>query len=209
METVTGNKLVVVAFTKPSAKATILYSHGNATDVGAMYDRYADISDTLGVNVVAYDYSGYGRSTGAPTEMTTYDDITAAYHWARQQYPDTVVVLYGQSGKLQICASVAATSCRFVWRLRLIWLLVVAVLWHHDSGQRTELLFGEQADGRRPDFAQVCVCVLNSSAVAFWPLLTDVCVRLDETQPHHVGIASAHIEPVRCPFHPQLDNARC
>ncbi len=43
----------------PSAKFTILFSHGNATDIGYMRDHLMDLAQTLQVNVFAYDYCGY------------------------------------------------------------------------------------------------------------------------------------------------------
>ena len=45
--------------------ATIFYSHGNATDLGAMSPRFLEICQNLSVNVCGYDYSGYGSSKGA------------------------------------------------------------------------------------------------------------------------------------------------
>ncbi|KAL5656053.1 hypothetical protein ACJX0J_035372, partial [Zea mays] len=46
-----------------------------------------------------YDYSGYGRSTGKPTECNTYADIEAAYNCLKEKYgvADEDIILYGQS----------------------------------------------------------------------------------------------------------------
>ena len=44
------------------AKHTILFSHGNAEDLGMMYSRMKDLALKLCVNVMAYDYTGYGLS---------------------------------------------------------------------------------------------------------------------------------------------------
>jgi len=51
---------------------TIIYSHGNATDIGAMYPLQAILSNSLECNVVSYDYSGYGESGGIAMESNTY-----------------------------------------------------------------------------------------------------------------------------------------
>jgi hypothetical protein len=59
----------------PGAKLTMIYSHGNATDCGAMFMMYAMLAVTLKINVVAYDYTGYGSSQSSgvrPTEKQTY-----------------------------------------------------------------------------------------------------------------------------------------
>jgi hypothetical protein len=42
----------------PDAKFTLIYSHGNATDCGAMFIMYAMLAMTLKINVVGYDYTG-------------------------------------------------------------------------------------------------------------------------------------------------------
>ncbi|KAI8022336.1 Alpha/beta hydrolase domain-containing protein 17C [Camellia lanceoleosa] len=108
LRTKTGNYIVCVYVrgrqlaTSPAAAAaalTVLYSHGNATDIGEMFSFITDLSDQLGVNVMAYDYSGYGRSTGEASEGETYADIEAAYKCLRETYgvKEENIVLYGQS----------------------------------------------------------------------------------------------------------------
>ena len=42
------------------------------------------LSSFLGVNVVAYDYSGYGISDGSPSEQAVYEDLAAVY---RLEFP--------------------------------------------------------------------------------------------------------------------------
>ncbi|KAM1067347.1 hypothetical protein ACFX13_022892 [Malus domestica] len=43
-------------------KLTILHSHGNTADMGQMYELSNELSLHLRVNLVEYDYSGYGQS---------------------------------------------------------------------------------------------------------------------------------------------------
>jgi hypothetical protein len=50
-----------------NATQTILFSHGNAEDLGMMYPRMKDLALVLGVNVLAYEYTGYGLSIPGPT----------------------------------------------------------------------------------------------------------------------------------------------
>ncbi|XP_078446235.1 alpha/beta-Hydrolases superfamily protein isoform X2 [Wolffia australiana] len=102
-----GNEIVAVYvryLTKEGAGSTVgpltlLYSHGNASDIGHMMDIFLELSVHLRVNVMGYDYSGYGRSTGKPTESNTYADIEAAYQCLRDQYGarEDQIILYGQS----------------------------------------------------------------------------------------------------------------
>lgn len=53
----------------------------------------------LQVNVVAYDYSGYGLSTGTPSVRATLSDISAVYKYTKEtlRKPSRQIILYGQS----------------------------------------------------------------------------------------------------------------
>ena len=79
---------------------TIIYSHGNATDVGAMYPLQAMLVQSLLCHVVSYDYSGYGESGGVAMEANTYKDIAAVYDYTLKNVAEGVasnIILYGQS----------------------------------------------------------------------------------------------------------------
>ena len=53
----------------PSPDAiTLLFSHGNAEDLGMIYDWFREVARVLNVNVMSYDYTGYGLSDGEPAE---------------------------------------------------------------------------------------------------------------------------------------------
>ncbi|XP_027075009.1 uncharacterized protein [Coffea arabica] len=94
-----GNDIVAVHVKHPKASATMLYSHGNAADLGQMFELFVELSLRLRVNLMGYDYSGYGQSTGKPTEYNTYADIDAIYKCLKEQYgvKDEQLILYGQS----------------------------------------------------------------------------------------------------------------
>jgi fermentation-respiration switch protein FrsA (DUF1100 family) len=71
--------------------------HGNAGNIshrGAFYKAWHE----LGVNVFAFDYRGYGRSGGKPSEEGTYLDGQAGYAWLRQKgFPAAKIVSLGKS----------------------------------------------------------------------------------------------------------------
>lgn len=58
----------------------VLFSHGNAVDLGIMMPFYADLVSLLHINVCSYDYTGYGESSGSPTVSNTLDDIQVCVH---------------------------------------------------------------------------------------------------------------------------------
>nr|XP_016457894.1 PREDICTED: protein ABHD17C-like [Nicotiana tabacum] len=94
-----GTEIMAMYVRNPAAKLTLLYSHGNAADLGQMYDLFTELSLHLRVNLMGYDYSGYGQSTGKPSEQNTYADIEAAYKCLEETYgvKEEDIILYGQS----------------------------------------------------------------------------------------------------------------
>ncbi|KAK9107109.1 hypothetical protein Syun_023120 [Stephania yunnanensis] len=94
-----GNEIVAVYVRNPAASLTLLYSHGNAADLGQLYELFIELSRHLRVNLMGYDYSGYGHSTGKPSEQNTYADIEAAYKCLQEMYgaKEEDIILYGQS----------------------------------------------------------------------------------------------------------------
>lgn len=95
-----GNKIACM-YVRPCADAhfTLLFSHGNAVDLGQMCSFYYGLGYRLGCNVFSYDYSGYGCSSGRPSEKNLYADIAAALQALRTKFqvPPEKVILYGQS----------------------------------------------------------------------------------------------------------------
>ncbi|XP_055344341.1 alpha/beta hydrolase domain-containing protein 17C-like [Paramacrobiotus metropolitanus] len=83
----------------PEARFTMLFSHGNAVDLGQMCSFYWALGKRLGVNIFSYDYSGYGVSTGTPSEKNVYADVEAAWRELQTRYGIKAenVILYGQS----------------------------------------------------------------------------------------------------------------
>ncbi|KAJ9562200.1 hypothetical protein OSB04_007360 [Centaurea solstitialis] len=99
LKTKKGTEIVAAYVKNPVASLTVLYSHGNAADLGQMYDLFCELSLHLRVNLMGYDYTGYGQSSGKPSEQNTYADIEAAYRCLEETYgvKEEDVILYGQS----------------------------------------------------------------------------------------------------------------
>ncbi|KAG6636255.1 alpha/beta hydrolase domain-containing protein 17C-like [Carya illinoinensis] len=99
IDTKRGNKIVAFYLRNPLARLTLLYSHGNAADLGQLYDLFVQLKVNLRVNLVGYDYSGYGASAGKPSESNTYADIEAVYECLETEYgvSQEDLILYGQS----------------------------------------------------------------------------------------------------------------
>mmetsp|Transcript_26887 Transcript_26887/g.47436 ORF Transcript_26887/g.47436 Transcript_26887/m.47436 type:complete len:291 (+) Transcript_26887:73-945(+) len=99
LNTAGGSRIPAFFIERPNAQVTILFSHGNAEDLGMIYDWFNDLARVLRVNIMAYDYTGYGKSNGSPCEESCYSDIEAAYQYlldVRRLQPEKIV-LYGRS----------------------------------------------------------------------------------------------------------------
>ncbi len=93
-----GKLISALYLPNPSARYTLLVSHGNAEDLGD--DRYwLEELRRAGFNVFAYDYQGYGTSQGKPTEKGTYDDESAAYDYltGNLKIAPERIIIFGRS----------------------------------------------------------------------------------------------------------------
>mmetsp|Transcript_79204 Transcript_79204/g.153170 ORF Transcript_79204/g.153170 Transcript_79204/m.153170 type:complete len:268 (-) Transcript_79204:97-900(-) len=75
----------------------ILYSHGNAEDLGQRLSYLDVMSETCGADVLAYDYCGYGFSEGTPSEENCILAIDAAYEYLLDHFPPNRIVVFGRS----------------------------------------------------------------------------------------------------------------
>jgi abhydrolase domain-containing protein 17 len=93
-----GQRISAVYLTHPAAQHTILYSHGNAQDLGDIRPILQDLR-ALKFNILAYDYRGYGTSQGQPSEANAYQDIQTAYRFLteQRQIKGDRIILLGQS----------------------------------------------------------------------------------------------------------------
>jgi len=83
----------------PGSRTTILFSHANAEDLGLIYDHVVMLSDVLQVNVMAYDYTGYGHASGTPSEQDCYADIAACFAFLLKEKDllPSEIILFGRS----------------------------------------------------------------------------------------------------------------
>jgi fermentation-respiration switch protein FrsA (DUF1100 family) len=78
----------------------LLICHGNAGNISdaGRPEHYAGLR-ALGLNLLAFDYRGYGESEGFPTESGLYRDADAAYRYLRDslRVPPERIYLFGHS----------------------------------------------------------------------------------------------------------------
>ena len=74
-----------------------LNCHGNGGNIADRLGLYQAMLET-GAAVLTFDYRGYGRSKGKPSEEGTYLDAQAAYRWLRQKsFAARNIIVYGES----------------------------------------------------------------------------------------------------------------
>ncbi|MDY3558824.1 alpha/beta hydrolase [Gemmata sp. JC673] len=81
------------------SRAVVLYTHGNGGNVTNRRHVIELFRDRMNATVLVFDYRGYGRSDGRPTENGVLDDARAARRWlaARAGVREADVVLAGHS----------------------------------------------------------------------------------------------------------------
>jgi len=42
----------------------LLYSHGNGSDIGYIHELLSKLAYSIGINIISYDYEGYGLTNG-------------------------------------------------------------------------------------------------------------------------------------------------
>jgi len=79
-------------------RGTLLFCHGNAGNISHRIE-IIKIFNRLNLNVFIFDYRGYGKSQGSPTEVGLYRDTQAAYKYllSRKNINKETIVIYGKS----------------------------------------------------------------------------------------------------------------
>ena len=89
--------------------AVLLWCHGNAGNIINRLDNLRELYH-LGLSVFLFDYRGYGRSQGRPSEEGLYQDALGSYAYvtqARRIRPERIV-LFGRSLGAAVAGEVAS-----------------------------------------------------------------------------------------------------
>ncbi len=109
-ESADGTKLHGWFVPHPEPKHVILYSHGNNEHVGNQVNQLLRLQSMLDATVFVYDYRGYGKSKGRPTEKGLIADGLAAHDWLLNRTGVTAdnMILMGRSLGGGISVAIAA-----------------------------------------------------------------------------------------------------
>ncbi|MEA3354166.1 MAG: alpha/beta hydrolase [Campylobacterota bacterium] len=104
-----GTKLFGWYIPKKGAKSTILFMHGNGGNISNRLDSIK-LFNSLGLNLFIFDYRGYGKSEGSPSEQNSYDDAKSAWDYLIDQKGSNAnqIIIWGRSLGGSIAAHLAA-----------------------------------------------------------------------------------------------------
>jgi fermentation-respiration switch protein FrsA (DUF1100 family) len=101
LTTADGVRLDAVSLSAPGStpREWVIYFQGNAGSLRRpRVQEQLRTLHTLGYDVLSFDYRGYGRSEGVPSEAGLYEDALAAYtHLTRAGISPRQIILAGQS----------------------------------------------------------------------------------------------------------------
>ena len=90
----------------PQSDKVVLLCHGNSGNVSHREKKSLDLY-SLGLSVLVFDYSGFGKSKGVPNEQQLYDDASSMLALLRQRYHTNQIILYGESMGAPVATYVA------------------------------------------------------------------------------------------------------
>lgn len=76
-------------FLKEQADTTLIFCHGNGETIGTLGAEMVDLRDTWNVNVVVFDYRGYGKTQGAPNEQNILSDARSIANSLHEQFHES------------------------------------------------------------------------------------------------------------------------
>jgi len=84
---------------REGSRGAILFCHGNAGNLSSWAPLATTLSNTLSQPILIFDYPGYGRSEGKPSEAGCYAAADAAYDWLvhSQGITPERITLFGES----------------------------------------------------------------------------------------------------------------
>lgn len=79
-------------------RAVLLFCHGNAGNISHRMDSIRTFH-SLHISVLIFDYRGYGKSSGSPSEQGTYEDAESAYDYLvkKRDVAPEKIILFGRS----------------------------------------------------------------------------------------------------------------
>ncbi len=110
-----GAKLNAVHIKNNSEKGVVLYFHGNSGNISHL-THVANLVTRYNYDAIFVDYRTYGKSTGEMSEAAIKSDAQLFYDYAKKQYAENKIVVYGRSFGTGVASGLAAENnpCKLV-----------------------------------------------------------------------------------------------
>ncbi|OII74700.1 alpha beta hydrolase [Cryptosporidium ubiquitum] len=95
-----GRKIPCFLFApRSNSKILVIYAHANGVDIGEIHGRLRYVSERLRVNMLLFDYPGYGKFEGRSDESSVDQCMNVLLNFATQElnWPIENIILWGCS----------------------------------------------------------------------------------------------------------------
>ena len=92
-----GARIHTVFFKAKNPKGVVLFCHGRGYNLSKGYKFLGKEFIDRGYDTLAYDYRGFGKSTGALEEKLMLNDGLYLYKELLKKYPEENIIIYGRS----------------------------------------------------------------------------------------------------------------
>jgi len=84
---------------KEGSSNALMICHGNGGNISSRGPSLGRFADELNCGILIFDYPGYGKTSGSPSESNCYESARAAYRWLidEKKVDPTRIVIYGES----------------------------------------------------------------------------------------------------------------
>lgn len=104
-----GNVISALLFKAKPSRGVALYFKGNTKSIKG-WSKFRGDFLAAGYDFFIFDYPGFGKSSGKPTERAIFEDCEAVYSYVKDRYGENRVVIYGRSMGSGFAARVAGMN---------------------------------------------------------------------------------------------------
>lgn len=93
---VPNGSIDALLFKVENPKGVVLYFKGNTRSIKGWSKFRSDFLNA-GYDFFIFDYPGFGKSTGHPTEKEIFEDTELVYQYVKKLYSEEKIIIYGRS----------------------------------------------------------------------------------------------------------------
>jgi len=130
-----NNKISAWYFNNYPDNKTVLFCHGNAGNISHR-DYVIELCDRYHLNLLIYDYQGFGRSIGVPSQSQICQDGESVYRYLTEEIhlnPDDIII-WGESLGGAVAAYIASRNPCYRLILMSTFSSLDDIVWDQDSG---------------------------------------------------------------------------